>query len=172
MQQLLRDGLRAGGLGFSSTWAPSHNDHEGNPVPSRLATREEMVALSSVVGEFPGTTLEFIPGVPPFSDDLFALMASLSRAADRPINWNVLPVYTDNQDLVDQQLAGADYAAQLGGRVVGLTLADSIRNRLNFKTGFILDVLPGWDRLMALPDAVKLAVLSDPDARAAMDRLE
>ena len=171
MQQLLRDGLRAGGLGFSSTWAPSHNDHEGNPVPSRLATRDEMVALSSVVGEFPGTTLEFIPGVPPFNDDLFALMAALSRVADRPINWNVLPVYTDNQDLVDQQLAGADYAAQLGGRVVGLTLADSIRNRLNFKTGFILDVLPGWDRLMALPDAIKLAVLADPDARAEMNRM-
>jgi N-acyl-D-aspartate/D-glutamate deacylase len=171
MKELLRDGLRAGGLGLSSTWAASHNDHDGNPVPSRHASAEELNALCSVVGEFPGTTLEFIPGVPPFSDELFALMASMSRAADRPINWNVLPVYLDNQDLVARQLAGADYAAGLGGRVVGLTLPDSLRNRLNFKTGFILDVLPGWDRVMALPDAVKLAVLSDPASRREMDLL-
>jgi N-acyl-D-aspartate/D-glutamate deacylase len=171
MQQLLRDGLRAGGFGFSSTWARSHNDHEGNPVPSRHGTAEELVALSSVVGEFPGTTLEFIPGVPPFSDDLFALMAAMSRAANRTINWNVLAVFPDNQDLVQRQLAGADYAAELGGRVIGLTLADGIRNRLNFKGGFVLDVLPGWDRLMALPDEEKLAILSDPSSRAEMDRL-
>jgi N-acyl-D-aspartate/D-glutamate deacylase len=171
MKQLLREGLRAGGLGFSSTWAASHNDHDGNPVPSRHASAEELKSLCSVVGEFPGTTLEFIPGVPPFSDDLFALMASMSRTADRPINWNVLPIYSDNRDLVERQLAGADYAAGLGGRVIGLTLPDSLRNRLNFKTGFILDVLPGWDRVMALPDAVKLAVLSDPASRWEMERL-
>ena len=39
MQQLLRDGLAAGGLGFSSTWSPSHNDHHGHAVPSRCASR-------------------------------------------------------------------------------------------------------------------------------------
>ena len=37
MEALLREGLRAGGLGFSSTWSTSHNDHTGSPVPSRVA---------------------------------------------------------------------------------------------------------------------------------------
>ena len=37
MKELLRQGLRAGGLGFSSTWSTSHNDHTGVPVPSRHA---------------------------------------------------------------------------------------------------------------------------------------
>ena len=35
MKALLRAGLAAGGMGFSSTWSPSHNDHVGQPVPSR-----------------------------------------------------------------------------------------------------------------------------------------
>src|SRR5829696_8068745 len=35
MQRLLHAGLAAGGMGFSSTWSPSHNDHTGRPVPSR-----------------------------------------------------------------------------------------------------------------------------------------
>jgi len=171
MQELLRAGLAAGALGFSSTWSRSHNDHEGNPVPSRHATADELVALCSVVGEFPGTTLEFIPGVAPFGRDLFELMGAMSRAANRPINWNVLQVYGKNAETVDDQLAGSDLAATVGGRVVALTLPDSLRFWLNFRSGFLLDILNGWERLMALPDQEKLAMLRDPASRAEMDRL-
>lgn len=66
MVVLLRDGLRAGGLGFSSTWSPSHNDHTGSPVPSRHGTREELLALCAEVSQHDGTTLEFIPAVGSF----------------------------------------------------------------------------------------------------------
>src|ERR1700677_1091879 len=37
MDRLLRDGLEGGGLGFSSSWARTHNDAEGDMVPSRYA---------------------------------------------------------------------------------------------------------------------------------------
>jgi N-acyl-D-aspartate/D-glutamate deacylase len=171
MQQLLHDGLAAGGMGFSSTWSRSHNDHEGNPVPSRHATREELLALCAVVEQHPGTTLEFIPGVAPFKEELFDLMADMSRTADRPINWNVLAVYGRNAESVDQQLAGSDVAAARGGRVVALTLPDTLRTWLNFRSGFTLDILNGWEHLMALPDKEKLAMLRDPAGRAEMDRL-
>ena len=63
MKTLLRRGLAAGGMGFTSTWSTSHNDHNGDVVPSRAATREELIELCSVVSEFPGTQLEFIPAV-------------------------------------------------------------------------------------------------------------
>ena len=171
MQALLRDGLAAGGLGFSSTWSRTHNDHEGRPVPSRHATRDELVALCSVVGEHAGTTLEFIPGVAPFDDEQFDLMAAMSRAADRPLNWNVLQVYSRNAEVVEHQLTGSDLAAERGGKVLALTLPDSFRTWLNFCSGFILDLLPGWDRLMALTESEKLAMLADPAGRAEMDRL-
>ena len=171
MKGLLRKGLAAGAIGFSSTWSRTHNDHNGDPVPSRHATSDELVELCSVVGEFPGTTLEFIPAPPPFEESNFELMAAMSRAANRPINWNVLAVYSRNAQVVERQLAGSDLARSLGGRVVALTLPDSQRNRLNFKSGFILDILPGWDKLMALPDTEKLTLLADPIGRRRMDEL-
>ncbi len=171
MKGLLRKGLAAGAIGFSSTWSRTHNDHNGDPVPSRHATSDELVELCSVVGEFPGTTLEFIPAPPPFEESNFELMAAMSRAANRPINWNVLAVYSRNAEVVERQLAGSDLARGLGGRVVALTLPDSQRNRLNFKSGFILDILPGWDKLMALPDTEKLTMLADPIGRLRMDEL-
>ena len=44
MQDLLRAGFEAGAIGFSSSWARTHNDAEGNMVPSRCATHDEIVA--------------------------------------------------------------------------------------------------------------------------------
>ena len=169
MKTLLRDGLAAGGMGFSSTWSTSHNDHTGIPVPSRHASREEVIALCSVVREFPGTTLEFIPQVGPFTDDTFNLMADMSVAANRPLNWNLLQVQSQNWEMVQHQLTGGDIAQAKGGRVLALTLPDTFRLRLNLRSGFILDILPGWDKLMALPPEAKLAMLRDPAGRASMN---
>jgi N-acyl-D-aspartate/D-glutamate deacylase len=171
MAQLLRDGLAAGALGFSSTWSPSHNDHEGRPVPSRHSTREELLALCAVAGEFAGTTLEFLAGLTPYGEDLFDVMAAMSRVANRPLNWNLLFVNSANGELVAHQLSGSDYAAERGGYVVALTIPDTVRTRLNFRSGFALDTLPGWGPLMGLPRQEKLAMMRDPSGRAEMDRL-
>ena len=145
MKRLLRLGIAAGGMGFSSTWSSSHNDHTGVPVPSRHASRDELVELCRVVGEFPGTTLEFIPQVGEFTRETFELMSDMSVAADRPLNWNLLQVYTQNWDNVQHQLTGGDIAAERGGRVLALTLPDSFRLRINFTSGFVFDILNGWD---------------------------
>jgi N-acyl-D-aspartate/D-glutamate deacylase len=171
MVALLRAGLEAGAMGFSSTWSSSHNDHTGVPVPSRHASREELLALCAEVKNHEGTTLEFIPAVGQFSDETFELMGDMSAAADRPLNWNLLQVYAQNWELVQHQLAGFEIAAKRGGQVLALTLPDTFRLRLNFKSGFILDILNGWDTLMALPDADKLAMLRDPEGRKKMNDL-
>ncbi len=171
MKRLLRLGIAAGGMGFSSTWSSSHNDHTGVPVPSRHASRHELVELCRVVGEFPGTTLEFIPQVGEFTRETFELMSDMSAAADRPLNWNLLQVYTQNWDNVQHQLTGGDIAAERGGRVLALTLPDSFRLRINFTSGFVFDILNGWDKLMALPVDEKLRQLRDPATRAEWDRL-
>jgi N-acyl-D-aspartate/D-glutamate deacylase len=95
----------------------------------------------------------------------------MSAAANRPLNWNLLQVYAQNWDLVQHQLRGSDLAAEAGGRVLALTLPDTFRLRLNFTSGFILDILQGWDALMALSVDEKLRQLRDPAMRAEWDRL-
>ena len=171
MVALLRAGLQSGAMGFSSTWSTSHNDHTGVPVPSRHASRAELLALCAEVRNHEGTTLEFIPAVGQFSDETFELMGDMSAAANRPLNWNLLQVYSQNWELVQHQLAGFDIAARRGGHVLALTLPDTFRLRLNMRSGFILDILAGWDRLMALPPDEKLAMLRDPAGRARMNEM-
>ncbi|HEX6311816.1 MAG TPA: amidohydrolase family protein [Acidimicrobiia bacterium] len=164
MGRLLAESLAAGGLGFSSSQAPTHNDGDGNPVPSRAATREELIALARTVRDHPGTTLEFIPTVGPFADEHVELMADMSLAANRPLNWNVL-VPTSANDGYQAQLAASDRAAERGARVVALTLPSTMQLHLNFRSGFIFDALPEWGHTMALPPDEKRRALADPAER-------
>jgi N-acyl-D-aspartate/D-glutamate deacylase len=166
MQELLRAGLQAGGFGFSSTRGQSHNDAEGRPVPSRHASDEEFIALASVCREFVGTSLELVPGgAVRFDPDVIDLMARMSVAAQRPLNWNMLQITTDNIDQVEARLAASDYAGELGGKVVALSLPLADDARINFDSGFLLDMITGWNDIFQLPADERLRLLQDPAAR-------
>jgi N-acyl-D-aspartate/D-glutamate deacylase len=172
MQALLRAGLDAGGLGFSSSWARTHNDAEGHMVPSRYATHDEIVALAAVTGEFEGTSLEFIPQVGPVFDEwAVELMADMSAAAQRALNWNIMSVGAGNLDECYGKLAASDRARAKGGKVVALTIPMSFPVRLSFRSGFVLDAMPGWESVMLLPLDEKLAYFSDAANRARLNEL-
>ena len=114
MIALLHDALDAGAMGFSSSQAPTHNDGDGNPVPSRAATKEEMVRLAAALHNHEGTQLELIiPGcLNGFTDDEVDLMTEMSLAADRPLNWNVLGVAAGGMH--ERQLDAGTRAAARG----------------------------------------------------------
>ncbi|HWW46002.1 MAG TPA: amidohydrolase family protein, partial [Acidimicrobiia bacterium] len=170
MRRLLRDSLDAGAIGFSSSWARTHNDADGHMVPSRYATHEEIVELCRVTGEFPGTSLEFIPMVggafEPWATDL---MADMSATAGRPLNWNVLTINVANRDASALRLEAGDIARARGGKVIALLVPMGIGIRLSFASGFVLDAIPGWEQPMLLPRDEKLKLLSDPAARKELD---
>ena len=168
---LLRDGLEAGGLGFSSSWARTHNDAEGAMVPSRYANRDELVALSEVCRDYEGTSLELIPCVGPFEDWALELMADMSAAAQRQLNWNVMLVNEANQADCVEKLRAGDVAKAKGGKVVALTVPVNIGVRLCFASGFGLDALPEWEKHMFGTKDDKIALLSDPESRRQLDEL-
>lgn len=171
MQALLRQSIREGGLGLSSTISPTHNDADGRPVPSRHATDEELLALARVVSEFPGTTIEFLPNVTQFDDVNIARMTNLSLAAGRPLNWNLIVPNGARPDLLQKQLSAGDHAAAHGARVVGLVIAQPITTRLNFISVFVLDALPGWGEIARLSLEDRMQALRDPATRERLDRM-
>ena len=165
MQDLLRAGLEAGGIGFSSSWARTHNDPFGNMVPSRYAEPDELIALCSVLADYEGTSLEFIPMLGPFSMDAMEMMADMSAAAQSPLNWNVMNVNARTIDEGRSKLEAGDVAAARGGKVVALTVPMTLALHLNFVSGFILDALPDWEEFVLLSTDDKVKILSDPVSR-------
>ncbi len=171
MKRTLRECLDAGAIGFSSSWANTHNDDDGEMVPSRYASKEELVALTEVLRDVPGTSIEFIPAVGRFGDEQFELMTAMSAAAQRPLNWNLLPVTARNLEGCKRQLYGGDHAAERGAKVVALTIPIPVEARVSFATGMVLDALPGWKDTMALSYEERLEVFAKPEERRRLDEL-
>jgi len=167
MATLLAQGLAAGGLGFSSTNSPTHLDGDDLPVPSRHATPDEFVALAAVCRDHPGTSLEFIPGLAgPFGPGELELMTAMSRAADRPLNWNVMLPDASNVDVCLEKLRNGTAAAAEGARIVGLAITGPTNPPLRFRT---LKLLDGFGALGALDDDAAVRLLSDPAERARLE---
>jgi N-acyl-D-aspartate/D-glutamate deacylase len=166
MVRLFEESVEGGGLGLSSSWARTHNDAEGQMVPSRHAARSELIALAAAAGRHAGTSLELIPMVgPTFEPWAIELMADLSVAAQRPLNWNLLPVSAASATSAAAKLEAGDVARARGGKVVALTIPHSFGVRLSFASGFVLDAMPGWEGPMLLPRDEKLALFRDKAAR-------
>jgi N-acyl-D-aspartate/D-glutamate deacylase len=167
MQRILADSLSAGALGFSSSNAATHNDGAGDPVPSRFSNEPELFALCEVVAQHEGTTVEYIPVK---AADEMARMTAMSLAARRPVNWNILQVGSARADEVRADLSASDHARAVGALVRALTLPARSEQRLNLRTGFIFDSLPGWDQMFKMPLDQRKAAFADPEVRRRLQR--
>ncbi len=110
-----------------------------------------------------GTTLEFIPTIGPIPEDRMELMADMSLAADRPLNWNLLGSLA-SEEIWEQQLRASDVAAARGAHVVALALPDMMRMRSNT----LLPSLPGWQEVLTRDAAGRQAAAADPVTRATL----
>jgi N-acyl-D-aspartate/D-glutamate deacylase len=167
MRVELRTAITAGALGFSFTNSTSHSDGEGQPVASRWATHDELLALCEETGMHPGTTLEgIVPGcLDQFADDEIELLGKMSAAANRPMNWNVLTVDARVPERVPRQLLASDRAVELGGRVVALTMPVQVPMNMSFLSFCGLWLIPGWQGVLGVPVPERIKRLQDPDTR-------
>ncbi len=167
---LLHQSLVAGGLGLSTSRSPTHIDGEGQPVPSRWASEDEVLALCDVVGLQEGTSLELITEgcIRLFGAEETEFLAEMSRRANRPINWNVLAVSAGDPERAEHQLGPSRRAREVGGRIVALTMPTFADQNMSFLTYCAMWLLPGWRDVLSLEVPERIAQLKDPAVRARM----
>jgi N-acyl-D-aspartate/D-glutamate deacylase len=170
MRAELAKSIKSGALGFSFTNSTSHSDGDGEPVASRWATHDELIALCEEVGLHEGTTLEgIVPGcLDRFADDEIELLGLMSAAANRPMNWNVLTVDSREADRVPRQISAYDRSIELGGKVVALTMPVQVPMNMSFSSFCGLWLLPGWQQILGVPVAERIQRLQDSDTRLRM----
>ncbi|HSS10235.1 MAG TPA: amidohydrolase family protein [Acidimicrobiales bacterium] len=172
MARVLHESIAAGGLGLSTTLSHTHSDGDGQPVPSRWAERDEVLTLCRAVGEHEGTTLEGIVSgcLDTFSDEEIDLLVSMSVAARRPFNWNVLTVDSRAPQRITRQLGASTSASAAGGRIVALTMPTLVPMNMSFLTYCALFLIPGWGDVLNLPVPERIAKLRDASVRQEMLR--
>jgi len=171
MKALLGEALEAGGLGFSTTQSFTHSDGDGEPVPSRWADADELLALCDEVGAHPGTTLEWVTDgcLKGFAPEEVDLMIEMSLRSGRPINWNVLVVDSAEPERYRDQLAAGAEAERRGAKVVALTMPTLVGMNMSFLTYCALFQLPDWLPIMSLPEPERMQRLADRETRIMME---
>src|SRR5262249_37418917 len=103
-----------------------------------------------------------------FTDAEYVLMTTMSLAARRPVNWNLLTIRAGAEEpaMRASRLGASNHAAAAGGRVLALTLPIPFGSRLNFLTGDIYELIPSWHELVfRLPPTERIVALRDPACR-------
>ncbi len=86
MEAIVADAMRAGAIGFATSWAPTHVGYEGRPVPSRAAALSEIQRLAGCMREVGHGTMQATLGRGLFLGEF----TEIFKSTGRPISWTAL----------------------------------------------------------------------------------
>ena len=170
MCSILDEALAHGGFGFSTATAPTHRDGDGCLTPPNFASDREFIALSQVCRRHPGTSLEFIARTSQQGFDLKdrALMAAMSSAADRVLNWNTPVISKEDPSLHVRQLDACKMDAASNVCIVPMMLSQNNALYYDLRRGYVHRTLPGWAWLFDLEFPERVKALGDPNVRKSL----
>jgi N-acyl-D-aspartate/D-glutamate deacylase len=166
MERELRDALRAGAMGFTTSRSPSHETPDRRPVASRLAAWDEVRRLVGVMAELNAGIFE-IAGErhdPEGLRDYHRRLRDLAVETGRPVTWGLFSrreAPTQWRTYVDL----LEETAAAGGRMFAQVHSRALSVVLSFKTSLPFDRLPVWKDLRALPLSEQKQRLRDPELR-------
>jgi len=168
MKRELRDAIRAGAIGFTTSRTRNHQTPDHKPVASRLANWDEVRQLVGVVGELNAGVFEIAgedTGLNPERiNDYLGRLKALAVDSGAPVTFGMF----GNRKAPDywrHYYKLADEAAAAGGRMFVQMLAKIAGVVLSFETHLPFDRLPVWREFRKLPLAEQEARLRDPEMR-------
>jgi N-acyl-D-aspartate/D-glutamate deacylase len=170
MQQVLRDAMRAGAHGFSTSQIDLHQAHDGRPVPSNLATDEEVIALSSVLAEFDHGAIEIIPRSFPegYDERDRILLRRMSEVSGKPIDLNPVVWFPNMPEGWVRSMEFIEEQAALGLRLYPMYGTQQGGAYFSLDTTFLFDDMPAFREPLILPEPDRSIALRDTQQRERM----
>ena len=170
MVDLVRDAMRDGAVGFSSSQLDLHVTHDGRPVPSNLAAPEELVALAGALAEFPSGAIEFISrtNLEGHDDGDRRLMLDMCRASGKAMNVNPLQPLPTQPDAWRPGIEFAEAAQRAGARVYPQSATQQLQVFFALDDTFLFDEMPAFRDTLTLPPDERRLRLTDQSVRDAM----
>ena len=172
MSEMLRKAMSEGAIGFSTLQATFEVGPFGKPVPSQLATHDELRALAKTVGAAGGgiVTVSPHPGAADIDDDYQALLIEMSQLARGASLWNAFQHRWDQPERWRDLLAFMDRAARDGAQVYSVARCQSLDLEFDFLATRLFVYFPTWHDALSLDHGDKRARLADPGVREALRR--
>jgi N-acyl-D-aspartate/D-glutamate deacylase len=168
MKEILKAGVRAGAIGFSTNQNPVHMFADGTPIPSRLATDEEIIELASALGEINQGAVQISRGSLGVSvpmRETVQLFEDIAAKSGRPVIWQSIAHRWDRPNEWRDLLNLAEQSLAKGIQSYPLCNARLFNNRLTLKNAQVFDDLPTWKTLLFLPLEARIQAFRDPDTR-------
>jgi len=168
MAAAVKEALRAGAMGFSSSRASTHVTPDDTPVASRIAEWEEIDRIIAAMAELDAGIFQVGPDIASGAAhrSFLARLREVALAYKRPIMFGVLATKQgDDPTGWAYQTKYIDDTVAAGGRMFGQGTTRSINAIFSLKSYLPFDVLPAWRPIRALPLAEQKKRLSDPGVR-------
>jgi N-acyl-D-aspartate/D-glutamate deacylase len=146
MKKLLLEGLRAGGIGFSTSTSPAHNGEGGKPMPSRLADEAELRALVGALGEAGRGTFMLTKG----GHTPIPFLEELAAQSGRPVVIAALLHNSTNPDAVFKDLKQIGEANQRGRKLVGAVSCCPLSMDFTLHSPYVLEGMRAWQPALPL----------------------
>jgi len=164
MQELMRQAMREGAMGWSVNRNPTHFRDDGKPLPSRIATENELLSVAGVLAEFNAGVVQH-SSVRARDVKNIDWIARLGAASGRPVLWTGVTFDRDDPDHWREQLEYVEPYFQQGLRLFGNSNIVPFANRFALKNSQFFDALPTGLPLMAQPLEERKRALADPATR-------
>ena len=169
MQNIVRQAMHAGAIGFSTSRTRNHETADNRPVASRLANWQEVRAIVNAVGET-GKGIFELAGETPGRDqerlrDYHCRLRDLAVESGVTQTWGLFspkaaPDYWNSYtDLLDETAAA-------GGRMFAQVHSRGLNNLLTFESNLPFDSWEHWEKFRTLPLEEQKNQLNDPVIKA------
>ena len=168
MQQLVREGMASGAVGFSTNQNPRHMREDGKPVASRVASHQELIALVEVLGDMNSGVVQ-LSGGGVDARGRIAYASELARATGRPVLWQSISHSWTRPDHWKGMLEStARVFRDEGLPIYAMTQAKPFENRYTLLDAQCFDEFPTWRAVMFMPVEQRQEIFADPEARQKM----
>jgi len=164
----VREAMRAGAAGFSSSQAPTHVDQANRPVPSRCASFEEVAELATAAGEGGAGSIAYLASsaVQGYDARDRERLIELAHRSGLPVVVQGMGYRPGARERWDDQSRFLESARERGAAIFSMLRTQPFMRPFNWRRGTSLfDGVFHWRDLGELPPAERIARLRDPSFR-------
>jgi N-acyl-D-aspartate/D-glutamate deacylase len=170
MARLVREGIRAGALAFSTNRLPLHTSIHGEPVPGTFADREELRTLAQAVIDGGGALVQSVPAGSMGEDkdgpvrDV-ELYREISLATGAAFTFSTVQIHANPEQWREVLVRSAKANAE-GARLVPQVLGRPAGLLASFDAFNPFANRPAYQEVAELPMAERVRRLREPERRA------